>query len=125
MKLRNGICIIFTVIGMNRIKELRKDAGMSQADLAGKLAVSRQAVSNYETEIRQLEPATITALCRLFACTADYLLGLSPFRAPAVSESDAALLDAYHAADDHTRQLVDLALQPFFEQEGSSASAAE
>ena len=98
---------------------------MSQSDLAGKLAVSRQAVSNYETEIRQLEPAIIATLCRLFACTSDYLLGLSARRSPAVSESDAALLDAYHAADEHTRQLVDLALQPYFEQVGSSASAAE
>ena len=110
---------------MNKICELRKEAGLKQTDLAALIPTSRQSIGKWENDDVDLSTPTIAKLCEIFGCTADYLLGLSARREPEVSDADAALLDAYHAADEHTRQLVDLALQPYFEQEGSSASAAE
>lgn len=71
-----------------------------------------------------MDTATIARLCKIFGCTADYLLGLSAQREARISDGDAALLGAYHAADDHVRQIVDLALQPYFEQETSIVSPA-
>lgn len=59
---------------MNRIKELRISKGWLQKDLAAHLNVSKGAVSNYEIGKRQLDPETITALCDIFNCSADYLL---------------------------------------------------
>lgn len=98
---------------------------MKQLELAKLLGVEQQTISRYEREERQVTAVEIRRICEVFGVTADYLLGLSARRDPEISDADAALLDAYHAADEHTRQLVDLALQPYFEQEGSSASAAE
>ena len=98
---------------------------MKQLALADLLGVAPQSISRYETGDRDLDTATIARLCEIFACTADYLLGLSAQREARISDADAALLGAYHAADDHTRQLVDLALQPFFEQAGSSVFTGE
>ena len=106
---------------LNRIKELRTAAGMKQEDLARRLKVSRQSISNYENSIRQLDLETIEKLCRIFGCTADYLLGLSSRRSPGISEDDAALLDAYHAASPKDRRLVDDILEEYKEKESTAA----
>lgn len=109
---------------MNRIKELRIEKGLTQAELAKDLAVGRASVSNYEIELRQLDPAMIGKLCAYFHVTADYLLGLSSQRTAQISDADAALVDAYHAAPDSIRTAIDALLQPYKEQEGSGASSA-
>lgn len=59
-----------------RIKELRKERGWSQAELAALLHCSQRTVSRYERERRDLGTAEICALCKAFEVSADYLLGL-------------------------------------------------
>ena len=98
---------------MNRIRELRKSLGWQQADLAEKLAVSRQAVGRYETGDRDPDLETIDRLCDIFSVTADYLLGRSNVPTAALPESDWLLLDAYHRASLRDRQLVDSILQEY------------
>ena len=98
---------------MNRIKELRQAMGWKQEDLGRYLAVGKGAVSRYETEVRQLDPALICKLCDLFGCTADYLLGRSDAPLPAVSDEDAQILAAYHALPVAIRQAVDGLLAPY------------
>ncbi|MBR6115045.1 MAG: helix-turn-helix transcriptional regulator [Oscillospiraceae bacterium] len=107
---------------MNRIKELRIESGLTQEQLADRLVLGRSSVGNYETESRQLTPGLIRQFCSFFGCTADYLLCMSDRRTAQISDFDAALLAAYYAADQHGRDIVDLTLQPYFEQETSSAS---
>lgn len=85
---------------------LRQSAGMQLDDVAAKLNVSRTTVSRYELEKRQLDPATIHALCDLFGCTADYLLGRSSTPWPVISDEDAQLLHAFHAAEDRDREYI-------------------
>ncbi|MBR2697409.1 MAG: helix-turn-helix transcriptional regulator [Clostridia bacterium] len=99
---------------MNRLKELREEAGWKQSDLADRLGVQQQAISKYERQIVDLDTGTIRRLCALFDCTADYLLGMSARRSAQLSDEDAALVAAYHAADDDARAIVDLALKPYF-----------
>lgn len=62
---------------MNRIKELRMHAGMSQADLASRLQCTPGAVSKWENGQRKIPGLTLTLLCEIFGCSTDYLLGLS------------------------------------------------
>lgn len=97
---------------MNRIKDLRLGRSLSQAQLGSVLGCVGQTVSKLETESRQLDPITIHALCDFFGCTADYLLGRSEVLSPAVSDADAQLLAAYHAAPDHVRAAIDTLLRP-------------
>lgn len=92
---------------MNRIKYLRLSADMSQAQLGDVLGCVGQTVSKFEREERQLDPVTICALCDFFGCTADYLLGRSASPLPVISDEDARLLEAYHAASLRDRTLVD------------------
>lgn len=59
---------------MNRIKELRIEAGLTQSELAAQLGLNQTAVGKYERD--QLEPSisTLKALSSLFECSIDYLL---------------------------------------------------
>ena len=92
---------------MNRIRELREASGWNQEDLGQRLNVGKGAVSRYEQEKRQLDPVLICALCDIFGCTADYLLGRSDNSMPAVNDSQARLLAAYESASLRDRKLVD------------------
>lgn len=62
---------------MHRIKELRTERGLTQAQLGSLLGVQPAAVSKYETNLVPLTEDTIYRLCSIFNVTSDYLLGLS------------------------------------------------
>ena len=57
-----------------RIAALRRQAGLSQAELAMALAVSPSAVGMYEQGRREPSMDRIVALSRLFGVSADFLL---------------------------------------------------
>lgn len=59
-----------------RIKEQRESYGMSQTELAGKLGVSKQSVSNWENDNIQPSIEMLIKIAKLFSVTTDYLLGL-------------------------------------------------
>ena len=104
---------------MNRIRALRLENGMKQSDLAALLNTKPQTVSRYEKGDRGLDVETILRLCEIFGCTADYLLGRSRLQEPGLSDEEESMLLAWRRADDRTRELVSLALQPFREDASS------
>lgn len=57
-----------------RIAALRKNAHMSQAELARALQVSPSAVGMYEQGRREPSAATLVALAQIFHVSTDYLL---------------------------------------------------
>ncbi len=61
---------------MNRIKELRKKVGLSQAQLANKIGISNQAISAYENNKRKPKIETWQALANFFDVTVPYLQGI-------------------------------------------------
>lgn len=63
-----------------RIKELRTLNGMSQVDLAARLGISKQSVSNWENDNIQPSIEMLLKLARLFSVSTDYLLGLEKRR---------------------------------------------
>lgn len=60
-----------------RICELRTAFGWNQVQLAEKLRISKQTVSNWENENIQPSIEMLMRLARLFRTSTDYLLGLS------------------------------------------------
>lgn len=106
---------------MNRISELRKEAGLKQMALAAMLNVTPQSISRYEIGERDLGTDMIQRLCEIFGCTSDYLLGIGSRRESAVTEPDAELLAAYHAAPAEIRTIVDTALAPYREKKITAA----
>lgn len=59
-----------------RIQELRGAFGWSQVELAKRLGVAKQTVSNWENENIQPSIEMLVRLARQFNVTTDYLLGL-------------------------------------------------
>ncbi len=59
-----------------RITEMRTAFGWSQVELAKRLGVAKQTVSNWENENIQPSIEMLIRLSKLFGVTTDYLLGL-------------------------------------------------
>ncbi|MBQ7485812.1 MAG: helix-turn-helix transcriptional regulator [Oscillospiraceae bacterium] len=59
-----------------RIRELRRSKGFSQVELAAKLGVTKQSVSNWENDNIQPSVEMLIQLAKVFSVSTDYLLGL-------------------------------------------------
>ena len=57
-----------------RLYEVRKNAGMTQSDLADKLGVSRQAVSRWEMGTAKPELENLVSISEIFGVSTDFLL---------------------------------------------------
>ena len=60
-----------------QIKKLRMNKGMSQVQLADKLNVTKQSVSNWENENIMPSVDMLIKIANFFNVSTDYLLGLS------------------------------------------------
>lgn len=61
----------------DRLKELRKDKGLTQEDMADFLCIKRQTYSAYERKISLPDINILYKLSDFFGVTVDYLLGKS------------------------------------------------
>ena len=60
-----------------RLLELRKDAGLTQDDLALILNINKHSISSYERDKSEPPDAIKMAIARYFNVSVDYLLGLT------------------------------------------------
>ena len=72
-----------------RIRGLRKQAGLKQSELAAQLGVSTSAVGMYENNRRVPPRPVLLRLCSIFHVTADYLLAEAEVSADLEQELDA------------------------------------
>lgn len=59
-----------------KLKELRKEKGCTQSQVAKAIRVTLSAYSNYEQGLREPSYQILKLLCRFFGVSADYLIGL-------------------------------------------------
>lgn len=62
---------------MNRLKELRKEKGLTQTDLAELVEVTKVTIHNWETGVSSIKSDRLKKLCEIFDVDATYLLGYS------------------------------------------------
>ncbi len=78
-----------------RLRDLREDADMTQAQVAKYLQMSQTGYSKYETGENDIPTQTLIKLAALYKCSVDYLLGVSDKRLkkvrPAVCGADIIL----------------------------------
>jgi transcriptional regulator with XRE-family HTH domain len=61
----------------SRLKQLRKEKGLTQQQLAALLKIGRPTVAGYETKGKEPDFEKIMWLSAFFGVTTDYLLGIS------------------------------------------------
>lgn len=59
-----------------KLKTLRKQAGLTQMQLASQVGITKSVVSFYELQMRSPSPDVLTKLAKIFHVSVDYLLGL-------------------------------------------------
>lgn len=70
-----------------RLKDLRKERGMTLEALAKEVRVSRSALGTYETgEFKDISPFSIVKLAKFYGVTTDYLMGVSGIKGRADAE---------------------------------------
>ena len=65
-----------------RLRDLREDADMTQAQVAKYLQMSQTGYSKYETGENDIPTQVLIKLAKLYATSTDYLLGLTDRRQP-------------------------------------------
>ncbi len=63
----------------NRIKESRKDKGLTQKEVAAILHMTQQQYSRFENGVFELDYSNLIKISQLFEVSLDYLFGLSTF----------------------------------------------
>lgn len=71
---------------MNRLKELRKEKGLSQKALANELGVHYRTLQNWENGESNIKPEKAEELAKIFNVSVAYLLGYSDFPARSLRE---------------------------------------
>ncbi len=94
-----------------RISELRKNAHMSQFQLAKVLKVGTSTLGMYETNKREPSPKVLRRIADYFNVSTDYLLGRSNSKAKSDSLSLDEAVDSVMSFDgrpvtDHDRQMM-------------------
>lgn len=63
-----------------KLRDLRQERGLSQADIALLLNTSQQYYGKYEKGLRPLPIEHLVTLCKFYHVSADWLLGLKESR---------------------------------------------
>jgi transcriptional regulator with XRE-family HTH domain len=95
----------------NRLRELRKSAGLRQEDLAEQSGISQAAISQLENDQRPLTLDYMRTFARIIGCApADFLPDEdNPTR---VNDDEAELLANYRAADQTQRAMISRVAEP-------------
>ena len=82
----------------SRLRGLREEKALKQADIAKVLGISRTTYTQYETEKSEPDLETVRKLAEYFNTTTDYLLGKSIVRTPIET------IAAHHDGDEFTEE---------------------
>jgi len=83
-----------------RLRQLRSAAGLNQQQLAGFARVAQTTISSWETGSSSPDVDELVRLARHFACTTDYMVGLSDHPQPIAPDTwivDLELVEAIRA----------------------------
>lgn len=97
----------------SKIRELRLEKGLSQAEFAKKIGTSQRNVSKYENEQLDLSTEILLSICAFFQISADYLLGRSDdlgavaiqSGAPEITPEEKELVQLYRSLSPQFRKM--------------------
>jgi len=74
--------VIFMAEKYERIRNLREDADLTQAELGERINVPQRTYAYYESGSRMIPPRVLIALAQYHRVSIDYLLGLTNQKTP-------------------------------------------
>ena len=98
---------------MTRLRELIEESGLTQKDVGTDLGYPRSTFNNYICDSRELDHEGICKVCDYFGCTADYLLGRTSARLPALTAEQDELVRTYESLPLEIRRAVDVLMEPY------------
>ena len=81
-----------------RLRELRKEKGLSQVEMGEHLGYGYTAISSYETGRNEPSYTDLIHICRILDVSADYILGISDIRKPYAVLEKTDLIRLYNRA---------------------------
>ena len=77
-----------------RLLDLRKEAGLTQDELAKILSINKHSISSYERNKNEPPDEIKIQIAKYFGVSVDYLVGLAPFPEPYVKNKNLIRLPA-------------------------------
>lgn len=111
-----------------RLRNLRQQRGLSQAEVAKYLKISRPAYVKYETGISK-PVRKINELCDLFGVTSDYILGTDiPQKATnpphfSINNDEKELIEIYRKLPDSVKSFVKTTVESYLDKENAKKTA--
>lgn len=98
-----------------RLRELRKEKGLTQADLASIFHKTRSTMGGYEAEDKEPDYDFLCTIAKYFHVSTDYLLGVSDIMQPhdKATVEDQILLSALRKASKRDVSIVWKLLEPY------------
>ena len=100
---------------MLKFKDIRKDRGLTQLEVADKLSISRVAYTNIENGKRDPDTQTLIKLAELFDCSVDLLLGRSKKPSAVLTPAEIDLVKSFRSlseqGQEYIRQTMAMAVQ--------------
>lgn len=92
----------------NRLKQLRKEKGLTQTELAKLINIGNKTISDYERNITSPDIETLNVIAGYFNVSTDYLLGKTNQKNPKqqLSESQVQILSGIDNLTDEQAQSV-------------------
>ncbi|MBR1708775.1 MAG: LexA family transcriptional regulator [Clostridia bacterium] len=108
----------------NQIRKYRKEAKLSQIDVAEKLSVTRNTVINWESGKYRPDPSLFPALCELLNITLTDLLGVAPGPKDDFSVHEQEIIRHYRQISPFSQKLVDRMIASILDEETKEKEAA-
>lgn len=95
-----------------KIRESRKNIGLTQKQLANLIGAAHNSISDWENNKNKPDPDTIELLCGVLKITPNYLLSSTE---DDFSPSEKRIIKKYRELDTHGKKMVDFALNEEWE----------
>mgnify|MGYP000017743329 CR=1 FL=1 len=102
----------------SRLRDKRKELGITQPELAEKLGVSQSAIGSWETDVNSPRATLLYDLFDILQCDANYLFqdeAKQLYKDEASPEEFEKLVKKYRELDSHGKDMVDIVLQKEYE----------
>ena len=105
---------------IRNLKELRKEKGISQKQLADVVCVSQQSINKYENHNIEPDINTLVRIADYFDTSVDYLIGhseirrrIEPVNSYDLNEEESKLIEGYRKLSQSQKKCIRLTIETF------------